>query len=341
MTLEKLTFAKIMVIDEDVAMMEILKDLLETYNHKISINTNVIESIEKLKKEDFDILVINYLMSPINGDRIVELVREFDKDIYIILMSTHKDLIPSIDTMNRLDIQAYFEKSSRFDQLIMQIQTGIKYVEQVKNVKTMNLKLEEYILDFADVLLKTVDAKDNFTATHSKRVSKLTTLFAEYLGLEKDDIESLRLAGLFHDIGKIGITDAILQKKNGLTNEEYDIMKLHTIIGANIFSVSEIFKNATPAIRSHHERYDGSGYPDKLKDASIPFLARVLSITDAFDAIVSHRPYKEAMTYDFAIQKIKDSAGTQFDPDLTKKFLEFLSTKKEDIEKISEECKNI
>ena len=120
----------------------LLKDLLETYHHTVTINTNVISAIEKLKVEEYDILLINYLMTPINGDRVVEIIREFNKDIYIILMSTHKDLIPSIETMNSLDIQAYFEKSSRFDQLIMQIQTGIKYVEQVKNLKKANIQLE-------------------------------------------------------------------------------------------------------------------------------------------------------------------------------------------------------
>lgn len=334
MTFEKLTNAKIMVIDEDVAMMEILKDLLETYHHTVTINTNVISAIEKLKVEEYDILLINYLMTPINGDRVVEIIREFNKDIYIILMSTHKDLIPSIETMNSLDIQAYFEKSSRFDQLIMQIQTGIKYVEQVKNLKKANIQLEEYVLDFADVLLKTVDAKDNFTASHSLRVSKLTILFAKYLNLSHEQIESLRLAGLFHDIGKIGIADSILKKDNGLTNEEYDIMKLHTIIGANIFSVSSIFKDVVPAIYSHHEKYDGSGYPEKLKADNIPFLARVLAITDAFDAIVSKRPYKEAMSFEYGIEKIKESSGKSFDPILTKDFLDFYEKNKNEIKEI-------
>ena len=129
-TENKFLSAKILIIDEDVNMMEILSDVLTKYGHSVSTFTEPVSAIEELKANKYDILLVNYLMSPVSGDRIVELVREFDKEIYIILMSMHRDLAPSIETMQNLDIQAYFEKSSRFDQLIMFIQTGIKYIEE-------------------------------------------------------------------------------------------------------------------------------------------------------------------------------------------------------------------
>lgn len=331
---EHIENAKIMIIDEDVGMMDVIATFLRKYGHQVISFTEPISAIEALKFQNFDILIVNYLISPITGDKIIELVRQFNKDIYIILMSTHKDIEPSIELMKSLDIQGYFEKSSNFDQLMMLIQNGIRYTEQLKNVKKINTQMDNYLLDFANILLKTVDAKDNYTAAHSYRVSKICGLFSGYLNLNKEDYKSFTLAGLFHDIGKIGIPDYILSKTDKLTDSEYETIKLHPIIGANILSVCDMFKTTAPAIRSHHEKYDGTGYPLKLKGENIPYLARALSLCDAFDAIVSERPYKKKKSINYAIQQIKKSIGTYFDPVLSKLFLKMLKEKEKEINEI-------
>lgn len=315
------TVAKILIIDDDVNMMDILSVILKKYGHEVVTFSDPVAAIGKLKEEKFDILIVNYLMSPINGEKIVELVRQFDKELYIILMSIHKDLKPSIETMKSLDIQAYFEKSTRFDQLILFVQSGIKYLEQMKRIKDMNLKLERYLIDFANILLNTVGAKDHFTESHSQNVSKLCVAFGKKLQLSFQEIENLRLAGLFHDIGKIGIPDSILLKQGKLTDEEYETMKLHPIMGANIFALSEVFKKLSPIIIAHHERVDGKGYPNKLSGDDIPYLAKILAICDSFDAMISKRSYKEAKNISFAINQIKECSGTQFDPKLAESFV--------------------
>lgn len=317
------TVAKILIIDDDVNMMDILSVILKKYGHEVVTFSDPVAAIGKLKEEKFDILIVNYLMSPINGEKIVELVRQFDKELYIILMSIHKDLKPSIETMKSLDIQAYFEKSTRFDQLILFVQSGIKYLEQMKRIKDMNLKLERYLIDFANILLNTVGAKDHFTESHSQNVSKLCVAFGKKLQLSFQEIENLRLAGLFHDIGKIGIPDNILLKQGKLTDEEYETMKLHPIMGANIFALSEVFKKLSPIIIAHHERVDGKGYPNKLSGDDIPYLAKILAICDSFDAMISKRSYKEAKNISFAINQIKECSGTQFDPRLAESFVKF------------------
>ncbi len=317
------TVAKILIIDDDVNMMDILSVILKKYGHEVVTFSDPVAAIGKLKEEKFDILIVNYLMSPINGEKIVELVRQFDKELYIILMSIHKDLKPSIETMKSLDIQAYFEKSTRFDQLILFVQSGIKYLEQMKRIKDMNLKLERYLIDFANILLNTVGAKDHFTESHSQNVSKLCVAFGKKLQLSFQEIENLRLAGLFHDIGKIGIPDSILLKQGKLTDEEYETMKLHPIMGANIFALSEVFKKLSPIIIAHHERVDGKGYPNKLSGDDIPYLAKILAICDSFDAMISKRSYKEAKNISFAINQIKECSGTQFDPKLAESFVKF------------------
>ena len=331
---EEITKAKILIIDEDVNMMDILTDVLHRYGHIVTPFTEPVSAIEELKNNHYDILLVNYLMTPVNGDRIIELVRNFNKEIYIILMSMHKDLAPSIESMQNLDIQAYFEKSSRFDQLIMFIQTGIKYIEQLKKVKSMSIKLEQYLFDFAKILLNTVAAKDHYTEEHSKRVTKLCEIFSKHLDLDATSHYNLVTAASFHDIGKIGIPDNILLKEGKLTDEEYIAIKSHPVIGANIFSVSDIFKDIVPIIKHHHERIDGKGYPDNLKSTDIPYLARILAICDSFDAMVSRRPYKDEKTVEFAIEEIKNCSGTQFDEHLADKFIEILQTKTEQIEEV-------
>ncbi|MEG2348095.1 MAG: HD domain-containing protein [Clostridia bacterium] len=326
--------ANIMIIDNDVNMMEILTAVLNKYGHNVKTYTEPVAAIEELKKTNYDILLVNYLMTPVNGDKIIKLVREFDKEIYIILMSMHKDLAPSIETMQNLDIQSYFEKSSRFDQLIMFIQTGIKYIEQLRNVKKMNLKLEMYLVDFVKILINTVDAKDHYTAEHSLRVSKICEEFGNFLGMSEKDIETLTTAANFHDVGKIGIPDSILLKEGKLTNEEYETIKSHPVIGANIFRTTAIFNSVPPIIECHHERVDGKGYPFGLKGDKIPYLARVLTICDSFDAITSKRPYKKIETVDFALEQIKKGFNNQFDKDLSIKFIEFINTNQTTIKSI-------
>lgn len=334
---EKITNAKILVIDDDVNMMEMLSVVLKKYGHTIDTFTEPVSAIENLKTNKYDILIVNYLMTPVKGDRIVELVREFNKDIYIILMSVHKDLTPSIEVMKKLDIQAYFEKSNRFDQLILMIQSGIKYIEQINKIKNMDKKLEHYLIDFAQILLKTISAKDHYTEEHSRRVAMLCSIFAKKLNLSSKELSDLQIAATFHDIGKIGIPDSILLNNGKLTDEEYNTIKLHTVIASNILSVSDIYKDICPIVYSHHERIDGKGYPQGLKANQIPYLAKVLTICDSFDAIVSKRPYKEETSIEFAISEIRKNLGTQFDKNLAESFIDLVENNKSEIEHILKE----
>ena len=324
----------VMVIDDDIGMMDAMSVVLKKYDINVTPFIEPIAALENLKKQSYDVLIINYLMNPVRGDEIVKLVREFNKDIYIILMSAHKELTPSIDIMRSLDIQAYFEKSSRFDQLILLIESGFKYIASLENIKAMSHTIEAHAIEIANILKNTVGAKDNFTKDHCNRVGKYAEIFGKFLNLEDSDLQTLVLAAQFHDVGKIGIADNILLKSGKLTDEEYNHMKLHPIIGVNILSSCKIFEDSLPLIRHHHERYDGKGYPDGLEGNSTPFLARALTICDAFDAITAKRPYKEAGTMEYGIEEIKKFAGTQFDPELSDKFIQCVNSNMNEFKKI-------
>ena len=331
---DKLVSARILVIDDDINMMDVLSVVLRRYGHFVKTYTEPLSAIEELRKNNYDILIVNYLMTPVNGDKIVETVREFNKEIYIILMSIHKDLAPSIEVMQKLDIQAYYEKSNRFDNLIMLIQGGIKYIEQINKIKNMNSKLEHYLVDFAKILLQTVGAKDHYTEEHSRRVTMFADIFSKYLKLSSRQISDLQIAAAFHDIGKIGIPDNILLKTTRLTDDEYQVIKTHPTIAANIFSVSDIYKDIYPIMYYHHERYDGKGYPTGIKGKQIPLLARILSICDCFDAIVSKRTYKEGASIEFALSEIEKNTGTQFDPEIGIAFLDIIDNNFDSIQEI-------
>ena len=319
----------VLIIDDDIGLMQAMEIVLDSYGIGLSKYTEPITALQELKTNKHDVLVVNYLMPMIRGDEIVRLVREFDKEIYIILMSAHKDLAPSIDIMRSLDIQAFFEKGARFDDLILLIESGYKYVEQMNEIKQMSLTISNFGVEIATVLKNAVDAKDNYTKEHSDRVAVYADKFAEYLNLPDADKKTLSLAANFHDIGKIGIADAILLKNGKLTDEEYETIKLHPVIGETILASSETFKDALPLVRHHHERIDGKGYPDKLKGDAIPYLVKLISICDTFDALTSRRVYRDGFTLDDALAEIKRSAGTQLDADLSDKFIAFVQSEKD------------
>lgn len=176
--------------------------------------------------------------------------------------------------------------------------------------------------------------KDSYTRGHSNRVSAYSVLIGKYLGLPESQLDLLRVGGLFHDIGKTGIPDNILFKNSKLTDDEYSQMKAHSSIGADLLSNSIIFKNLIPIVEHHHERYDGSGYPSRLAGENIPYLARITSVSDTFDAMTSNRVYRDALPLDTVIAEIEKCKGTQLDPKIADAFLDILHNHFDEIEEI-------
>lgn len=288
-------------------------------------------------------LILDFIMTPIHGDTVVEEIRKFNKDLYILLLTGHKDLAPPLETIRRLDIQGYCEKSDKQDQLLLLIESGVKSISQMNMIKDINdeLKdtydqLEKAYMESIQTLRYTVEAKDAYTRGHSDRVSEYSVLIGKKLGLQDGDIRLLQIGGLFHDIGKIGVPDSILLKEAKLTDDEYSQIKNHPSIGAHILSNATIFADIIPIVKHHHEKYDGTGYPGRLKGEDIPYLARIAAIADTFDAMTSVRPYRKALPLDIVKEEFRKYSGTQFDPEIAKVFLEILETNYEQIKEIQE-----
>ncbi|MCX5687388.1 MAG: GAF domain-containing protein [Candidatus Omnitrophica bacterium] len=173
-----------------------------------------------------------------------------------------------------------------------------------------------------------IDAKDSQTFGHSERVMEHCMSIAQVLKLSDGQKEILKYAGLLHDIGKIGIDVGILRKPSKLSNDEWKIMAMHPVVGSGIVEQIGFLDDLAPIILYHHERYDGKGYPSKLKKEKIPLGARILSIVDAYEAMVSDRPYRKALSFKKIKQELTEGAGTQFDPYIVKIFLRILNKKK-------------
>ena len=317
--------------------------MLENSNYEFIGVTNPVEAIEKVRQEHFDLMLLDFMMTPLHGDEVVEEIRKFNKELYILLLTGHKDLAPPLETIKRLDIQGYCEKSDKFDQLILLIESGIKSVKQMDEIKKINEKLEDSkeqleqaYLDMIQTLRYTVEAKDSYTRGHSDRVSEYSVLIGEKLGLSEEQIKTLRIGGLFHDIGKIGIPDSILLKPAKLTDDEYSQIKNHPSIGAHILGNATIFKEIIPIVKHHHEKYDGNGYPSRLKGEEIPYMARIAAVADTFDAMTSRRSYRGPIDIEHVKEEIKRCEGTQFDPQIAEAFLDILNNNFEKIKDIQE-----
>ncbi|MBR3324468.1 MAG: HD-GYP domain-containing protein [Clostridia bacterium] len=332
---------KIMAVDDDAGILDSLKVVLKRSGYDLTCFSNPVEAINELKNNHYDLLLLDFIMDPLHGDQVVEEIRTFDKSLYILLLTGHKDLAPPLETLKKLDIQGYCEKSNNFDQLFLLIESGLKSVDQMhiindinEELKDKNEELEKAYLDTIGILRQTVEAKDPYTRGHSDRVSEYSVLLGTKLGLDEKSLHVLKIGGLFHDIGKIGIPDSILLKESKLDDEEYSQIKNHPSIGAHILGDAEIFKDILPIVLHHHERFDGRGYPSQLEGENIPYLARIAAVVDTFDAMTSKRSYRDAMPIGVVKAEIKKCSGTQFDPKCAEAFLDILENEYDKIENI-------
>ena len=185
-----------------------------------------------------------------------------------------------------------------------------QYVERLKQAAAEN---RELFLGSIRMLAAAIDEKDPYTRGHSGRVAKYSMIIGDMLGLSSEDLDQLRISALLHDVGKIGVDDRVLKKPGNLTDEEFDLMKQHTVKGANIMRPVAQLKDMLPGIELHHERMDGGGYPYGLQGDQIPLMARIIAVADTLDAITTNRPYQSAMDVEYALDRIRALADSKFD----------------------------
>lgn len=450
----------ILALDDDPIMTATIHSYFSSVGYHVEVENDPLTAIDRIRSEKFDILLLDFLMTPLCGDQVVERIREFNTDLFIILLTGHKSMAPPIRTVRTLDIQGYYEKNDRFDQLELLVEGCVKSIRQMRlirnyqdslsaltelmpdiyalqeidavceqildgvaklwdctdsllvllpqkahgeqclrffrgtqfaactaeDIDTLTAQVKYYAAD-GNLLLETfsrhngkpvgllaaatkdkpelyqqklfetytrqcaastrntvltrrlkdgyieiiqalrlmVDAKDIYTRGHSDRVAYYSKALAEALDMDPGTCERIRIAGLFHDIGKVSVPDDILLSENSLTDEQFAEIRKHPKAGYDILTAISSFKDIAPIIRSHHERLDGRGYPDRLSGSQIPVESRIISIADTFDAMTSSRRYRPKLSFEEATDRLYKARGSQLDPELVDVFLSIIS----------------
>lgn len=295
------------------------------------------EALEQLAKVPAQLLLTDLRMPRLDGIELLKRARALYPDLAVILITAVADVDVALSclasgAMDYLtkpfhleEVRARVGQALEKRQLIVENRTYQRGLEQLVAVQAQ--RLEQLFLGGVQALVQALEVKDQYTRGHSIRVSHYSTLLARELGLSDREVRHVELGGHVHDIGKIGVRESVLNKEGPLTDEEYQHIMTHPMVGWQI--LSPLLGDAPMAlnvVRSHHERYDGRGIPDRLAGDKIPLEARIAGVADAFDAMTSGRAYRRGrfMTPDDAIAEIQRCAGTQFDPEIGAKFIEIV-----------------
>lgn len=473
----------ILTLDDDKLITETIQSYFQTAGYYVDTENDPTKVVDRIREKKYDILLLDFLMRPICGDEVVRQIRQFDKELFIILLTGHKSMAPPIKTIKELDIQGYFEKSERFDQLELLIESCAKSITQMRTIRSYRdgltnilndipkLKCRSNINELFDEILRQikenlncndgfvyldltglagapklteniyiksmgkykddkqfgkdlfeyfksgnkeiiydkenklyisplfseeqqlygiigagfenetqneslqlfdiyskqvgsivsnmilhcalqqqneqlkeafatmrknymetinamrlmVDAKDFYTRGHSERVSYYAVEIGKALHKDEEYLEKLRVAGLFHDIGKIGISDDILRKNDKLTQDERTKIMHHPVIGKKLLSTISSFAEIIPIIEAHHENFDGTGYPNGISKYEIPEESRIISVADSFDAMTSKRSYRNSLLLSQAIEELEKGKNSQFDGEIVDAFVKTLA----------------
>ena len=331
---------RILVIDDELEACEVLRNVLNKEGYKVSIAVTGNEGINFIKQHPPDIVICDAVMEGLNGIGVLIKLKAMRREIPVIMISaygTHDKVIQALELgavdfiakpFSPRNIVAVVKKSLELSRM------PVKEKERVlkRELSPIRRLLRDSYMSILKTLAVILESKDPYIKEHSLRVTKYAVMLARELGLKPEEVEVIENTGYFHDIGKVGVSDMILQKPGKLTAEEWEKIKKHPQIGYDIVEPLKLLHIALPGIRHHHERIDGQGYPDRLKGTEIPLSARILAIADAYEALTADRPYRSARSPQEAVEEIKKNAGTQFDSELVEVFIRALKKEEGNIE---------
>jgi cyclic di-GMP phosphodiesterase len=330
--------AKILMFEPSALVREALLDVLSSAGYTVFEAANSAEARRVLHGEEIDLLVSDVGYNGASGMDVVNYVLQGRFGIDVVVMTSYTE----IENVRRIvDVGVYdiIAKPIHAYNLLLSVQRALekrrlsfrnrelqssmekKVKEKILSMRIHNQEKQQLLISIIRSLVSALEAKDKYTEGHSRRVADDALQMADTLGFSTGEIEEIHLAGLFHDIGKIGVSEAVLNKKGRLSDDEYKEIKEHPLISEKIVAQVPQFKRLARIVRSHHEFYDGSGYPDGARRDDIPVGARIMAVCDAFDAMTSNRPYRDALANERAAGIIRRNAGTQFDPDMVQIFL--------------------
>lgn len=314
-----------LVVDDESTILEILQIYLSELGVTVISSDSVHSARENLRNFDVDIILSDIAMPGFeSGIDLLRWCRNNHVVAPFILISgyvTSEAVRDALAQGVQHVIRKPFTKDQLYDAVLSSFAVSDSYSRLVSSYLDEIKNSNELFLSAVDGFAAAVGARDGYTLEHSRQVARFAVLLSKKIGLDGKNLRTVRIAGELHDIGKIGVPETILLKKDVLTGGEYTVMKTHSEKSAEILSPVPNLDDVVKAVRSHHERYDGSGYPDKLKGQDIPLLGRILAVCDAFSAMITERPYRPAIKPANARQELRAESGEQFDPELVTAFL--------------------
>jgi len=323
--------ASLLIVDDEEPIRTALARYLSQHGYEVTTAASGAEALAILGRQKISAMLLDVRMPGTSGIDLVPQALEIEPNLAILMLTAVTDATTAALCMQRgafeylikpidlVDLARAVERALRRRATLIETAQVNQWLKEEVAIRAAEVRreratLERVTIATLEVLVNALEAKDPFSRGHSARVADLSAMIAAELGMSDEEVEVIRTAGRLHDIGKIGIREEVLAKQGPLTPAEYEHVKDHVIIGTQILAPLAHLHAAITCMRSHHERWDGQGYPDGLKGEEIPFGARIIAIAEIFDALTTSRPYQEKMPANFAVDRLRDLVGTAVDP---------------------------
>jgi len=348
----------VLFVDDEVNILKAIQRLMRHEPYQVVTASTADEAFDQLDQTAAQVVVSDQRMPEMSGVDLLQTVRERHPDVVRMMLTGYTEMNVAVEAINRGEIFRLITKPWNDEELKATLRQAFdhydlkneirrlnqitreqnfklqdmnrnlegKVRERTKQLAAKNTELRTAYVQTIRALAEAVDAKDAYTRGHSERVGVYASRIAREMTMRKEMIERVYIAGLLHDVGKIGIPDAIITKPARLSEDEYEQIKQHPAIGAKILEPVEFLRNIVPCVRHHHEWFDGStrGYPDRLRGDQIPLPSRVILVADTVEAMTSDRPYRKGMPIESVVRELHKYSGSQFDPTVVEAFLRLL-----------------
>ena len=329
---------RILVVDDEKTICLLLAQRFFKEGYICATANNGKEALNHFYKDDLSLIITDIRMPEMDGMELLKNVKTIKPKMMVTIMTAYPEIDMAVEAI-RLGANDFIIKPVDLELMVFSVKKALEQKRMEEEIEAHHKNLEKLVeegtsklreallvlkkthLDSVKVLAGAIDAKDPYTRGHSDRPIKMSMRIGMKMGFSEERLENLVFGALFHDIGKIGIRDEVLQKKGPLTPEEYQFVQQHPLIGVKIIEGIDLFKDKISMIRNHHEHFDGGGYPDGLMGETIPLEARIIAVSDAFDAMTSLRPHRRAMPVEGVLLEMEKGKGRQFDPQILEIFL--------------------